>query len=65
MACANTTGSHKIPSAMIGKAKKPACIVGRSWPVPYYPQKKAWMDVVTCTKCVDEFFVAGDALWIS
>ncbi|XP_065650735.1 tigger transposable element-derived protein 6-like [Hydra vulgaris] len=43
--CSNATGSHKIPCSMIGKAARPACIVGRTWPIPYFYQKNAWMDV--------------------
>ena len=34
--CANATGSHKISCALIGKAKSPACIKNRVWPVPYF-----------------------------
>ena len=35
--------------------KTPACSKDRQWPVPYFSQAKAWMDVETCwkwfTKC--------------
>ena len=54
--CANSTGTHKIPSTMIGKPKKPACIVNKAWPIPYYAQKKAWMDVEVCWKWFNEVF---------
>ena len=39
--CANSIGTCKIPCTMIGKLKKPACIVNKSWPTPYYAQKNA------------------------
>ena len=42
--CANVTGSHKVSSAFIGKAKTPACIKNQVWPIPYFSQNKAWMD---------------------
>ena len=45
--CTIATGSHKIPCAMIAKAKKPAYIVGQSWSVPCFSQMQAWMDVET------------------
>ena len=48
--CANATGSHKVSCTLIGKAKTPACIKQRHWPVPYYAQKKAWMDKEICWK---------------
>ncbi len=46
--CANTSGMHKIPCALIGKPKEPACIKDQQWPIPYFNQVKAWMDVETC-----------------
>jgi hypothetical protein len=55
--CANATGSHKISCALIGKAKSPACIKNRAWPVPYFSQNKAWMDKETCWKWFHEVFV--------
>ena len=45
--CCNATGSHKIPLQMIAKPKKPACIVGKEWPVEYECQHNAWMDKST------------------
>ena len=54
--CANATGSHKISCALIGKAKSPACIKNRVWPVPYFSQNKAWMDKETCWKWFHEVF---------
>jgi hypothetical protein len=55
--CANASGTHKIPCVMIGKPKEPACIKDRHWPVPYFNQAKAWMDVETCWKWFNEVFV--------
>ena len=54
--CANASGTHKIPCALIGKPKQPACIKHRQWPVPYFNQSKAWMDVETCCKWFNEVF---------
>ncbi len=45
---ANAFGTHKIPCVMIGKPKEPVCIKDRHWPVPYFNQAKAWMDMETC-----------------
>jgi len=42
--CANAFGTHKIPCALIGKPKEPACIKDQQWPIPYFNQAKAWMD---------------------
>jgi len=38
--CANAVGTHKIPCALIGKPKAPACIKDRQWHVPYFSQVK-------------------------
>ena len=54
--CSNVTGTHKIPCTLIGKAKEPRCIKGRNWPIPYYSQKKAWMDVEVCWKWFNKVF---------
>ncbi len=54
--CANTFGTHKIPCALIGKPKELACIKDRQWPIPYFNQVKAWMDVETCWKWFNEVF---------
>jgi hypothetical protein len=54
--CANAVGTHKIPCALIGKPKAPACIKDRQWPIPYFNQTKAWMDVETCWKWFNEVF---------
>jgi hypothetical protein len=55
--CANASGTHKIPCVMIRKPKEPTCIKDRHWPVPYFNQAKAWMDVETCWKWFNEVFV--------
>jgi hypothetical protein len=38
--CCNATGCHKISLQMIGKPQRPACIVGRQWPLGYHNQKR-------------------------
>jgi len=45
LAC-NTTGTHKNPVAMVGKAKQPLCFKPPRWPcpLPYFSQTNAWMD---------------------
>jgi hypothetical protein len=55
--CANVVGTHKIPCALIGKLKAPACIKDRQWHVPYFNQAKAWMDMETCWKWFNEMFL--------
>jgi hypothetical protein len=55
--CANAVGTHKIPCTLIGKPKAPAYIKDRQWPVPYFSQAKAWMDVETCWKGFNEVFL--------
>jgi hypothetical protein len=52
--CANAFRTHKIPYALIGKPKEPTCIKDRQWPIPYFNQAKAWMDVKTCWKWFNE-----------
>ncbi len=46
--CTNVVGTHKIPCTLISKPKTLVCIKDRQWPVPYFSQAKAWMDVETC-----------------
>jgi hypothetical protein len=46
----------QIPYALIGKSKEPSCIKDRQWPIPYFNQAKAWMDVETCWKWFNEVF---------
>jgi len=44
--CTNATGSHKLPVAMVGTANNPLCFrgEGNECPLPYFSQKKSWMD---------------------
>ena len=47
-ACANASGSIKLPLQMIGRAKTPRCFRGidkDKLPVIYTNQNNAWMDV--------------------
>ncbi len=59
--CCNVDGTHQIPPAVIGKAQKPRCFPckrsGRSIPLPYWGQKKAWMDRSGMRKWLDEVFL--------
>jgi len=55
--CTNASGTHKIPCVMIGKPKEPTCIKDRHWPILYFNQAKAWMDVETYWKWFNEVFV--------
>jgi len=47
--CSNATGTHKLPVAMIGEPVSLLCFrgEGNECSLPYFNQKKAWMD-----KCV-------------
>ena len=54
--CVNASGSHKTPYALIRKLEEPACIKDRYWPIPYFNQAKAWMDVETFSKWFNEVF---------
>jgi hypothetical protein len=54
--CTNTSGTHKIPCALIRKSKELACIKDWQWPIPYFNQAKAWMDVKTSWKWFNEVF---------
>jgi hypothetical protein len=55
--CANAVGTHKIPCTLIYKPKAPACSKDRQWPIPYFSQAKAWMDVETCWKWFNKVFL--------
>ena len=47
LACANSTGTCKLPLMFIHKSQKPCCFKHMDMkllPVHYYNQKKAWMD---------------------
>lgn len=54
--CCNANRTERLPIAMIGKAKEPACISRNSWPIPYFQQKNVWIDVPTFNKWFDEVF---------
>ena len=44
MACANASGTHKIPLFLIGKSKRPRCFPRDLTPLVYTNQSNAWMD---------------------
>jgi len=57
--CCNSTGSHKLPVTMIGKAVQPMCFAGEGneCPLPYFSQKSAWTDASVFKRWFDEVFV--------
>lgn len=60
LACANATGSHRLPMLVIGKSKKPRCFkyVNRSaMLIVYTSQKSAWMDRPIFMKWLTETFI--------
>ena len=60
MACANATGSIKLPLVFIHKSKNPRCfkhIDKNSLPVHYYAQKNSWMDSSIFSEWFKEKFV--------
>ncbi len=59
-ACANVTGTIKLPAVMIGKAKRPRCfrdIYINCLPVTYKSGKNAWMDSQIFLSWFQEEFV--------
>ena len=47
MACANATGTHRLPLLAIGKYQRPRCLKEiNNFPIKYVSQKKAWMDKI-------------------
>ena len=54
--CANAIRTHKILCTLLGKAKFPACIKNREWPVKCISQNKAWIYVSTCWKWCEVFY---------
>ncbi|KFD51871.1 hypothetical protein M513_07200 [Trichuris suis] len=59
MLCANSTGSHRLPLFLIGKAKKPRSFSGvKSLPVVYSHQKKAWMNVHLFQDWLKKLFIS-------
>ncbi|KAJ8720806.1 hypothetical protein PYW08_006271 [Mythimna loreyi] len=60
LACANATGSHRLPMLVIGKSKKPRCFkhVNMSvMPIVYTSQKSAWMDSTIFMEWFTETFI--------
>ncbi|XP_014366598.2 jerky protein homolog-like [Papilio machaon] len=43
MPCANSTGNHKLPLLVVGKAKKPRSFGSVKLPVHYEGQRRAWV----------------------
>ena len=60
MACANASGSIKLPLVFIHKSLNPRCFKNldkKDLPVDYYEQKNAWMDSTIFKKWFHEKFV--------
>ena len=60
MACANASGSHKLPLTFIHKYQKPHCfkhVNVNALPVKYYAQRNAWMNVEIFIKWFETEFV--------
>ena len=58
VACCNTTGSLKVPLAVIHTAKDLMVFRHvRKPPCPYYAQQNAWLDSSICQRWFDEAFV--------
>jgi len=55
----SATRSHKIPVAMIGKAKQPLCFKPPrcDCPLPYFSKKSAWMDGVALKTWFETVFL--------
>ena len=59
-ACANASGTIKLPLQVIGKAKRPRCFKGINMdllPVKYSSQKNAWMDASIFHKWFHDTFI--------
>ena len=55
LACANASGTHRLPLMFINKSQKPRCFKHMdidNLPVLYYAQSRSWMD---CTLLTDWF----------
>lgn len=58
MVCANSTGTHRLPLLLIGKAKKPRAFKNvAKLPVTYTNQKSAWMDSSIFLEWYDKTFI--------
>ena len=60
LACANATGSHRLPMLVIGKSKKPRCfkhVNMSAMPIVYTSQKSAWMDSTIFVEWFIETFI--------
>lgn len=60
LACANATGSHRLPMLVIGKSKKPRCfkhVNMSAMPIVYTSQKSAWMDSTIFVEWFVETFI--------
>ena len=59
LACANATGSIKLPLVFIHKSKNPSCfkhIDKNDLPIDYYAPKNSWMDATIFTQWFKQSF---------
>lgn len=64
MACANASGTHKLPILLIEKEKKPQCFKNiTSLPVTYAAQKRAWMDSILFLDWFKNNFIKNVKKW--
>ncbi|XP_065642990.1 jerky protein homolog-like [Hydra vulgaris] len=52
--CSNATGSQN--TIFYDWKSCTTCLYSRTWPIPYFCQKNAWMDVSVCQKWLNEVF---------
>jgi len=57
----NATGTHKIPVALLGRAKQPLCFrpAGCVSPLPYFHQRNSWMDGEVFKKWLETVFLVA------
>lgn len=55
--CCNASGSHLLPSMMIGSAMEPRAFHSQQLPLKYAHQKNSWMDGIVFHKWWTELFL--------
>ena len=48
--CTNASGTGKVETAIIGKAKSPRCLRRRAYPLKNFSQVNAWSESATFRK---------------
>ncbi|KAI5742840.1 hypothetical protein M8J77_011767 [Diaphorina citri] len=57
LACANASGTHRIPLLLIGKLKNPRCFQNIQIPLVYKNQSEGWMNREVFTDWYDNTFI--------